>query len=168
MTKKWKESNQNIKWLFYQLDWKTEIKTITFNVTVNSFENHTSIGKIKVHYKDELSFEFKQFTTNWLLKIIKELPSNKTSVLNDIPMKIIKNSSQVHSSKLTQILNHRVSTETFPDILKYVHVIPVFKKGDVTDKENYRLISRLSNLSKISEKLIYNRIFNSWPPKLPK
>ena len=73
--------------------------------TVNSFENHDSIGKIKGYYKDKLSFEFKQFTTNELLKIIKELPSNKASVLNDIPIKIIKKSAQVYSSKLTQILN---------------------------------------------------------------
>ena len=53
-------------------------------MTVNSFENHNSKGKIKGYYKDEFSFEFKQFTTNELLKIIKEL-------LNDIPKKIVKN-----------------------------------------------------------------------------
>ena len=39
------------------------------------------------------------------------------------------------------------------------HVTPVYKKGNVTDKENYRPISGLSNFSKISEKLIYNQIF---------
>ena len=59
--------------------------------TLNSFENHTSTGKIKRYNKDELSSEFKQFSTTELLKI-KELPSNKTSVLNDIPIKIIKSS----------------------------------------------------------------------------
>ena len=59
--------------------------------TLNSFENHNSTGKIKGYTKDELSFEFKQFSTTELL-MIKELPSNKTSVLNDIPIKIIKSS----------------------------------------------------------------------------
>ena len=49
---------------------------------------------------------------------MKKVPSNKASVLNDIPIKIIKNSAQVYSSKLTQILNHRVSNATFPDLLK--------------------------------------------------
>ena len=52
---------------------------------LKTFENHNSTGKIKGYYKDELSFEFEQFTTNELLKITKELPSNKASVLNDIP-----------------------------------------------------------------------------------
>ena len=141
---------------FTNLTKKLKLKPITFNDTVNSFENHNSIGKIKGYYKDELSFEFKQFTTNELLKIIKELPSNKASVLNDIPIKIIKKSAQVYSSKLTQILNHCVSTASFPDLLKYADMIPVFKKGDATDKENYRPIRTLPDFSKIFEKLIHN------------
>ena len=102
------------------------------------------------------------------MKIIKEFPSNKGSVLNDIPIKIIKNSAQVYSSKLTQILNHCVSTASFPGLLKYAVVTPVFKKGDVTDKENYRPIRTLSNFSKIFEKLIYNQIFEFVNPKLSK
>ena len=85
---------------------KPKLKPIFFNDTVNSFENHNSRGKIKRYYKGELSFEFEQSTTNELLKGIKELPSNKSSVLNDILIKIIKNLAQVYSSKLTQILNH--------------------------------------------------------------
>ena len=34
---------------------KLKLKPITFNDTVNSFENHYAIGKIKGYYKDELS-----------------------------------------------------------------------------------------------------------------
>ena len=141
---------------FTNLTKKLKLKPITFNDTVNSFENHDSIGKIKGSYKDELSFEFKQFTTNELLKIIKELPSNKAIVLNDIPIKIIRKLAHVYSSKLTQILNHCVSTASFPDLLKYADMIPVFKKGDATDKENYRPIRTLPDFSKIFEKLIHN------------
>ena len=44
---------------FTNLTKKLKLKPITFNDTVNSFENHNSIGKIKGYYKDELSFEFK-------------------------------------------------------------------------------------------------------------
>ena len=91
-------------------------------MTVNSFENHNSIGKIKGYYKDEFSFEFKQFTTNELLKIIKEL-------LNDIPKKIVKNQTQVYSSKLSQILSHCDSAASFQDLPKYADVTSVFKKG---------------------------------------
>lgn len=102
---------------------KLKLKLITFNDTVNSFENHNSIDKIKGYYKDDLSVEFKQFTNNELLKIIKDLPSNKASVL----IKTIKNSAQVYSSKLTQILNHRVSIASFPNLLQNADRTPVFK-----------------------------------------
>ena len=44
----------------------------------------------------------------------------------------------------------------FPDIPKKVEVSPVYKKDDMNDKQNYRPVSTLSNLSKIFEKLIYS------------
>ena len=39
---------------FTNLTKKLKLKPITFNGTVNSFENRNSIGKIKGYYKDEL------------------------------------------------------------------------------------------------------------------
>ena len=47
-------------------------------------------------------FKFTEFTANELLKVIQQLPSNKASVLNDIPITIIKNSAQVYSQKLKE------------------------------------------------------------------
>ena len=38
-------------------------------------------------------------------------------------------------------------------------MIPIFKKGDQQDCNNYRLISALSNIGKIIEKLIHKRLF---------
>ena len=46
----------------------------------------------------------------------------------------------------------------FPDILKKAQVTPVCKKHDMNDKQNYRPVSTLSNLSKVFEKLIYSQI----------
>ena len=46
----------------------------------------------------------------------------------------------------------------FPDILKKVEFTPVYKKGDMNDKQNYRPVSTLSNISKVFEKLIYSQI----------
>ena len=89
MLKDEKKVAKTLNHYFTNLTKKLKLKPITFNSTVNSFENHNSIGKIKGYDKDELSFKFKQFATNELLKIIKDLPPNKASVLNDIPIKII-------------------------------------------------------------------------------
>ena len=46
----------------------------------------------------------------------------------------------------------------FPDILKKTEITPVYKKDDINDKQNYRPVSTLFNLSKVFEKLIYPQI----------
>ena len=43
--------------------------------------------------------------------------------------------------------------------MKYVEVTPIHKKDDKTDKENYRPISILPNLSKVYDRLMYNQIY---------
>ena len=50
------------------------------------------------------------------------------------------------------------ATGIFPSILKTSKVIPVFKKGSPLEASNYRPISRLSNIEKIYEKLMYSRL----------
>ena len=43
--------------------------------------------------------------------------------------------------------------------MKLTKVIPVYKKGDQQKYNNYRPISLLSNISKLIEKLLYNRLY---------
>ena len=44
--------------------------------------------------------------------------------------------------------------------MKWADVIPIFKKGNKTDKENYRSISILPVLSKVYERLMYDQIYS--------
>ena len=55
---------------------------------------------------------------------------------------------------LTDISNEAIKIGTFSDILKKAEVTPVYKKDDMNDKQNYRPVSTLSNLSKVFEKRI--------------
>ena len=49
----------------------------------------------------------------------------------------------------------------FPSYFKHSRVIPLFKKkGSTNNISNYRPISLLSNLSKILEKFVYNRVYS--------
>ena len=43
--------------------------------------------------------------------------------------------------------------------MKYADAWPAFKKDDKTDKENYRPISILLNLSKVYERLRYDQMY---------
>ena len=46
----------------------------------------------------------------------------------------------------------------FPSILETADVIPVFKKDNKTNKNNYQAISILPNISKIFERCMYQQI----------
>jgi len=59
---------------------------------------------------------------------------------------------------LAKIINHSFASGTVPDSLKIARVCPIFKTGDPSDFTNYRPISILPSVSKIFEKLVYNRL----------
>ena len=59
---------------------------------------------------------------------------------------------------MTQCVNKSFARGEFPDCLKEANVSPIFKKDDPLDKENYRTVSILPLLSKVYEKLLYNRL----------
>ena len=49
---------------------------------------------------------------------------------------------------------------TFPEDLKTAKFVPVYKKKKSTDKNNYRPVSILSNISKIYERSFYNQMYD--------
>ena len=48
-----------------------------------------------------------------------------------------------------------------PTFLKLSSVIPIYKKDSKLEVANYRPISLLSNINKILEKLMFNRLYSS-------
>ena len=133
----------------------------------SSLDNVESIAKIRENYHYP-KFSFNKFTEDEIISTINNLPANKSTTENDIPVSILKNSIQVYSGKLTFLLNNCLQEGIFPDDLKYADVTPVFKKGDNTAKENYRPISTLSNFSKVFERLLHNQISNFMESKFSK
>ena len=89
-------------------------------------------------------------------------------MFKDIPMRIIKNAADVYFHRLTIIFNNCIRNGKFPDVLRHADITPVFKKGDITDKCNYRPISTLLNFSKIFEKLIYSQLNSYMEPTFSK
>ena len=59
---------------------------------------------------------------------------------------------------LTELTNLSFNQGKFPAVLKIASVTPTFKEGDKLDVNNQRAISLISNISKIIEKLIHNRL----------
>ena len=130
------------------------------NDIIDYFQDRNSISKIKETFNPSQNsmFEFSLFKKEDIVFTISNLPQNKATISNDIPVTILKDSLQIYSGKLTEILNNCLEHQIFPDVLKKAEITPVFKKGNLTEKENYRPISTLSNFSKVFERLLYNQI----------
>ena len=69
---------------------------------------------------------------------------------------------------LTNTINNSLKESTFPDELKQSEVIPVYKKLDPLQKENYRPVSLLPHISKVFERVIYNQINSFMENKISK
>lgn len=61
---------------------------------------------------------------------------------------------------LALLFNKSFTSGVFPDSLKIGKVVPVYKKGNKHDIRNYRPISILPVLSKVFEKIVYNRLIS--------
>ena len=106
------------------------------------------------------SFFTAQSTAFEIPDIISLLRSGKSLGPNSIPMKILKCLSSLISSPLSQIINESFQSGIFPDKMKLAKVIPLFKKGCPQLASNYRPISLLSVFSKITEKVMHERLYN--------
>ena len=119
----------------------------------------------KISYKKYLnnpfenSFALYDFDSKKISLMISTLNPRKGSGPNGLPTKILLMFKDELSLPLSIIFNISIKTGIFPDLLKLSKTIPVFKKGSKMAVENYRPISLLSNINKIFEKLMYNRVY---------
>ena len=98
--------------------------------------------------------------------------SDSTCLLDCIPTSLLKCNVDILSTPLTSLINFSLHEGIFPDIFKLAHLKPLLKKHGLSTKEmgNFRPISNLSNVSKLLERIIYNRLsehihsFNMYSP----
>ena len=92
------------------------------------------------------------------LSIISNFVTNKSSGPNSIPTDILKEFIHLRVNPIKMIVNKSLAEGVFPSIFKIAQICPIYKKDDKSKCVNYRPISLLSNLSKIIERVMYNRL----------
>ena len=119
----------------------------------------------KKSYRDYLdktcqnSFFFTPTTPDEVKSIINSLDTSKATGPYSIPPQLLNALPTEISTILSEIFNQSFKTGKFPQALKHVKVVPIFKnKGSLFETENYRPISLLSNVDKILEKLVHKRM----------
>ena len=107
----------------------------------------------------ETSLFFKPTTENEILKIVQSLELGKACGYDEVSVNLLKKIIFYIVSPLNHIFNLSFTSGIFPDAMKIAKIIPIFKNDDPTEIKNYRPISLLPILSKVLEKLAYNRLY---------
>ena len=69
--------------------------------------------------------------------MLKDLNSAKTTGLDNISARFLKNAADLIASVIAHIINLSLEQGTVPDNMKHSKVIPLFKKGVRSDPGNY-------------------------------
>ena len=112
-----------------------------------------------LHHLNEESLFITPTDAHEVNLIISSVNSDKSTGPNNLSTKILKLLKNEISTHLADTFSPSFSLGVFPSILKIVKVIPVLKKESKLFCSNYRPISLLSNINKIIEKIMYNRIY---------
>lgn len=120
---------------------------------VQSHQYHTM-----EQYDIKFHFTCPQCTKDEIDLIIDNLKNSKSCDVYGISNVFVKIHKDALSPTLTNLINHAMFSGIFPESLKLGVVTPIFKKGDRTDKANYRPITILPIFAKIFEYVILRRL----------
>ena len=108
-----RKSQTNFINILQKLSKKLNLKKDTGNL----FESQENCRMIKTKFRKE-KFSFEVFTEDVVGNAIKNLPTGKASVSNDILVSIMKETIDACRLKLTQIMDDCLKNNFYSDILK--------------------------------------------------
>lgn len=129
------------------------------------FGNPIHNNKIKKNYtkiigqRKEINIVRVAIHTKDIKDVIKKLKNKKAPGIDGITNTQIKNVPNKMIAQLFYVYNYCFKKSYFPNIWKIAKILPLPKSNkDHLFPQNYRPISLLNSLTKIFEKLIYNKI----------
>lgn len=139
-----------------EVDLLNEINNFFVNACPDITQNkQADFSKIKV---SKQSLFLNPVTEHEVYTYIMNLKNKKSMGCDEIPVSLLKPVAGRVAIPLTHIINLSLSTGTYPNALKEALVKPVHKKGEKDKLDNYRPISLLSNINKVFERVIYDRL----------
>ena len=99
-------------------------------------------------------------TAEGIEKMLERLKSGKAPGPDEIPALVLKKLSKVVAPALCAIFTVSYQTGEIPEDWRLANVVPVYKKGDKTDPENYRPISLTCIACKMMEHIIASNIMS--------
>ena len=111
-------------------------------------------------------FRLAELEESFVLQQLLALKTNKAIGLDKIRARLLKNSAHTIALFVTKLLNLSIKTGEFPKLWQCSTIIALFESADRTNASNYRPISILPTLSKISRESCKYTVIqsSSWLP----
>ena len=128
-----------------------------------------------VHFSDYLQtpnpnherFILHPATETEVEKESQDLDASKSTGVDDVSPKVVKWSSALLTPILTKLINMCFLSGIYPDSLKLARVIPIFKGGGNKNESSlYQPISILTQINRIFERLLRDRLYDFVKDKL--
>ncbi len=133
---------------------------------IEKYSKHPSILKIREHYPQSTPFSFEPTSSESVLKEIRKLDVSKSSPIESLPARVLKDIIDVICPKIVIDFNSAIITGIFPQSQKLADVAPLFKKNVRQYKGNFRPLSLLSAISKVFGRLMLSQMNNFMKSKL--
>ena len=101
-----------------------------------------------------------------MARAIACLKDGKAPGGDGIPAEVWKHGGENLFSRLHQLINNAWEVGSVPQAWKDASIVTIYKKGDLTDFENYRGISLLSIAGKIFARILLNRLSTHITPEV--
>ena len=95
---------------------------------------------------------------DFVFKELSHLNPFKSTGLDNIPARFLKDAAVFLKIPITYIINMSVVENKVPEELKSARVVPLYKKGNKSEVGNFRPVSILSIISKILERAVYSQL----------
>jgi hypothetical protein len=99
-----------------------------------------------------------EITPDEILYVVKKLKTNKSPGMDGILNEVIASTVDIIMPHIVKLFNGILNGGTFPTVWTEGIIVPLFKKGDANDVNNYRGITLLSCLGKVFTGVLCQRI----------
>ena len=93
-----------------------------------------------------------------VLAALLSLDTNKATGPDEIPPRLLKECAHQIAPSLCLLFNQSLRHGSLPEEWKLANIIPIHKKGDISNVENYRPISLLCVTSKVLERCVLRNL----------
>jgi hypothetical protein len=123
-------------------------------------EVEDAVGQFNSCSKTSIPEMNNAITASEVRKAVSKLKSRKSAGPDLITNEMLKVWSKYYIDSMLRLFNVIIDSECFPDPWRLSHLIPIFKKGDPNNVDNYRGIALSNSLSKLFLSILTDRLVN--------